>query len=171
MVGNVDPAKVMGYVTSAEQAVADPKIDRAKLQQVTQLYYDAWQKLMGDRQSGKFNKDKNIACAEHYAYARWFVYKDGASSRSDNAKTLSISIFGYTAIKGVLDLFGIIPALTNHSDKTPRQLLKILSGMSGNNKGTVSEFDTDQLLWEYAGLNAGLNAPLTPDEDVEINGE
>ncbi|MBR0642762.1 hypothetical protein [Plastoroseomonas hellenica] len=171
MAGNVDPTKVMGYVTGAEAAVADPKMNRSKASEITKLYYDTWQKLMKDRQSGQFNADNNIACAEHYAYGRWFVYKDGPSKRGDNAAFLAASIGGYNTLKFALDTLGKIANFGEEPSWSPRQILKIFSGTDASNKGTVSPFDLEQMNWQYKGLTAGYNAPLTPNEQVEIEGE
>lgn len=177
MAGKVDPQEIMNWISKAENLSKTPNMDWNKNDEVTKFYYDTWQKLMAFRQKGgEANSDENVACAEHYAYARWFVYKDGAGMRAANFSFLFGEAKIYNGIKRVLD--GIYEGTEGNDSWTPRQILKIFSGLSSENKGRVSKYSKDQADWQLYGANAGASAPVTPKdredmkkavEDLEIN--
>lgn len=131
-----DDAAVRGWIRSALIKYQKKKGSQARLR-------NAWLLLQGKRQEKEFQNDLNLACAEHYMFAR-FSSSIGGTQQVVNAVAgagMAISIPGYAAVKGIAGLFGKSDSLKSDS-------------------GPVTKPSADQIYWGYRGVFDAQTDPL-----------
>ena|SRR5215475_11646178 len=110
--------------------------------------YTAWIRLRNRREAGACS-DEELAIAEHYAYARYVVAKDGYTNY------MKMLVLGYSAIKA-LGLKGLLP-------KTGRCEVSSFSRLEYNWSSRGADDGLEDYLLGSKSSNYELRPPDLPD--------